>query len=59
MEAYREGEDVWQLAEAVQYKCNDSECNVCAQDTKGSNADKIPEELLLLDGKASIEDDWW
>lgn len=56
--AYRKREDVWQLAEAIKHKSDDSKSYIGAQDAKGSNADKVAEELLLLDRKPSVEDDW-
>ena len=58
LEAHWKSENVWQLAEAVEHKCNDCKGDVCAQDAKRSNADKIAEELLLLDGKPSVENNW-
>ena len=42
-------EDCWKLRKAIQHEGDDSKADVGAQDTKGSNAGQVSEELLLLD----------
>ena len=54
---HRQREDVGQLGEAVEHKGNDSKGDVCPHNAKRRNADKVAEELLLLDGQARVEDD--
>lgn len=56
-EAYREVEDIGKLGESIQHTCYDCKSDVGAQHSKGGNAGKVPEELLLLYRNASIKDD--
>ena len=56
--SYWKGQDVGQLAESIQHKGNDSKRNVGSQNAKGGNADKVAEELLLLDGQSGIKYYW-
>ena len=57
MIAYWQGQNVGQLAEAVEDKGYDSKSNVCPQDAKGGNADEVAKELLLFYGQACVEND--
>ena len=58
-DTHREIENVWQFREDIQHTCYDCKGYVGAQDAKRGNAGKVPEELFLLDGNASIEDYGW